>query len=205
MGKHRDDSERARRAVMTRERIVAAAADLFAAAGYSATSLDQICAAANVTKGALYHHFDDKRAVFLAVYESALAELAARVQEIGDAGLGVDRVDVFADGCVWFVERAAADQRMVRLLITEGRVAFGDSVWRDLDDRFTSAEIERRMVALQARGLLRGDVDMAAMAQLLNAAINEAALRVVLADDRDGELARAVPALRALIGGLRAG
>jgi AcrR family transcriptional regulator len=171
--------------------------------GYAATSLDQICAAADVTKGALYHHFDDKRAVFLAVYESALAELAARVQEIGDAGEAVDRVDVFADGCVWFVDRAATDQRMVRLLITEGRVAFGDSAWRALDDRFTSAEIERRMAALQARGSLRGDVDMAAIARLLNAAINEAALRVALADDRGAELARAVPALRALIDGLR--
>src|SRR3954453_6031701 len=49
--------------------LIAAARDLFARQGYAATSLDEIAAAARVTKGAVYHHFDSKRDVFRAVYE----------------------------------------------------------------------------------------------------------------------------------------
>lgn len=205
MGKHRDDSARARRALATRDRIITVATELFAEQGYAATALDEICAGAEVTKGALYHHFADKQAVFLAVYEMTLADVAANAQRIGESTPGGDRVAVFVDGCVWFVERAVAAPALVRLLITEGPVALGERGWRELDDRFVGAEMERRLASLQARGLLRADVDMAAAARLVNAAVNEAALRVVLATDPDAECATATRALRALVDGLRAG
>src|SRR3954470_23366273 len=56
--------------------LIAAARELFARQGYAATSLDEIAAAANVTKGAVYHHFAGKRDIFRAVYEREQRRLA---------------------------------------------------------------------------------------------------------------------------------
>jgi len=50
----------------TRERLVSAAVCLILSQGFSATSVDQICAEAGVTKGAFFHHFDNKDAIGLA-------------------------------------------------------------------------------------------------------------------------------------------
>lgn len=56
----------------TRSRILAAAAECFMRDGYDATGVAEICARADVSKGAFYHHFPSKQAVFLALVEQWL-------------------------------------------------------------------------------------------------------------------------------------
>ncbi len=74
------------------------AQDLFTTRGYAGTSLDAVVAAADVTKGALYHHYSGKRALFSAVFECTDAAAAARMKE---------RIAAYADP--W--ERASAGVR----------------------------------------------------------------------------------------------
>ena len=62
----------------TRSQILEAALDLFSHAGYDATSVDAVCAQASVSKGAFYHHFPSKQAVFLQLLENWLAGLDTR-------------------------------------------------------------------------------------------------------------------------------
>jgi AcrR family transcriptional regulator len=62
-------SRRAQHSASTRRALVDVAEGLFAEYGYAATSLDAIVAGAQVTKGALYHHFAGKRALFEAVFD----------------------------------------------------------------------------------------------------------------------------------------
>jgi AcrR family transcriptional regulator len=94
-------ARRAEYAEATRRGLLDAARELFAAEGYVDVSIDEICRRARVTKGALYHHFKDKRDLFAAVFEEVerewadeLAELVAeerdpleRIQIVGDAFL----------------------------------------------------------------------------------------------------------------------
>ncbi len=67
------------RSEATREALVEAARILFAERGYAGVGTEEIVRAAGVTRGALYHHFDDKRELFAAVYERIEAELAERI------------------------------------------------------------------------------------------------------------------------------
>lgn len=70
---------RARQAEATRELLVEAARDLFTRQGYAATSIDDIIGRAGVARGALYHHFPGKEALFKAVYDAVEGEVIARV------------------------------------------------------------------------------------------------------------------------------
>jgi AcrR family transcriptional regulator len=67
-----------------RDRIVAAATDLFARQGYEATTTRQIVEAAQVTKGALYHWFSSKEELLTSIYRELLAEQTERLEAIAD-------------------------------------------------------------------------------------------------------------------------
>ena len=69
---------RSQHAEATRRAVLAAARWSFGRKGYAQTSVDEIAAAARVTKGAVYHHFADKEALFRAVHKEAEAEAQAR-------------------------------------------------------------------------------------------------------------------------------
>jgi AcrR family transcriptional regulator len=71
-----------RRAEKTRERIVKAAEECFARDGYDATSVAGICERAGVTKGAFYHHFPSKQALFLALLQGWLGKLDAGMEAL---------------------------------------------------------------------------------------------------------------------------
>ncbi|MBW3668220.1 MAG: TetR/AcrR family transcriptional regulator [Actinobacteria bacterium] len=70
---------RARQAEATRELLIDVARDLFTRQGYAATSIDDIIGQAGVARGALYHHFAGKEALFKAVYDVVEGEVIARV------------------------------------------------------------------------------------------------------------------------------
>lgn len=70
----------------TRAAIVTAARARFAENGYAGTSLDDIALAAGATKGAVYHHFRDKRDLFRAVYDELARELVEAIVRRQSAG-----------------------------------------------------------------------------------------------------------------------
>jgi AcrR family transcriptional regulator len=70
---------RERQAEATRELLVSIARERFTEQGYAATSIEDIVQRAGVAKGALYHHFSGKDALFRAVYEAVLAEVVSAV------------------------------------------------------------------------------------------------------------------------------
>src|SRR6188768_3525703 len=79
-------SRRQQYSASTKRALVEIAEGLFTEHGYANTSLDQIVAGARVTKGALYHHFSGKQALFEAVFERVEADAA---REIAAAANGV--------------------------------------------------------------------------------------------------------------------
>jgi AcrR family transcriptional regulator len=106
----------------TRRAVLASARTLFGSQGYAQTSVDQIAAAARVTKGAVYHHFASKEALFRAVYEEVEAEAQARAASVVDPkGSPIEqivaRVDAYLD--------AALDEQIRRITLIDGPAVIG--------------------------------------------------------------------------------
>jgi AcrR family transcriptional regulator len=71
-----------KRSETTRTHLFDSALKQFAARGYDATSVDDICRGAGVSKGAFYHHFESKQALFLALMNSWLSSIDAALLEL---------------------------------------------------------------------------------------------------------------------------
>lgn len=130
----RKGTRRQEYSLSTRRALLDSAATLFAERGYAGTSLDEVVAAAAVTKGALYHHYSGKQAVFEAVLEQveadAVAQITAQVRREKDpwqkALVGVRS---FLDIC--------QEQSYRRIVMQEGPVALGYDRWREIEERNT--------------------------------------------------------------------
>lgn len=141
---------RAEHAEATRAAIVASARRLFVEAGYASTSVDQLAGAARVTKGAVYHHFSDKRGVLRAVHEQLAVELRARIE-----GAIADSPDprTSARRALDRLLESADDVEMRRLLFQQGPTHLGQEARRIDREQFLGV-IERLLAQLQAGGAL---------------------------------------------------
>lgn len=120
----------AERAAATRERLIASARALFAAQGFAGTATEAILEAAGVKRGALYHHFRDKAALFEAVCDQIGAEAGQQVLEAAEAA--PTRLDGLIEGSVaWVAFMLRPDAR--RLLLIDAPTVLGSRRWREID------------------------------------------------------------------------
>jgi AcrR family transcriptional regulator len=116
------------RAEETRQRVVATARRLFAEQGYFATGTTEIVEAAGVgTRGALYHHFENKQALFRAVLEEIEVDLGAKV---GVTITGDTWLERLAQALSAFLD-ASLDPEVRRVLLIVGPAVLGWDVWRE--------------------------------------------------------------------------
>ena len=73
----------------TRNRILEAAEECFARCGYDSTGVAEICNVAGVSKGALYHHFPSKQAIFVEMFETWMRSFVAEMERIRDSAASV--------------------------------------------------------------------------------------------------------------------
>lgn len=107
---------RVRQAEATRQLLIDMARRSFTEHGYSATSIDDVIEAAGVARGALYHHFPGKEALFRAVYEAVEAEVIADV--LNAAGSQSAPLEAVRAGLGAFLD-ACLDPSFRRIVILE--------------------------------------------------------------------------------------
>ena len=182
----------------TRERLIAAGRRLFGERGYEATSIEAILAAAGVARGALYHHFDTKEALFDAVLDRLVAEIADTAAEAARGA--TDPVEGLRAGCsAWL--RMALDPAVQRIALVDPPGVVGWTRWRELDERHTLGRLRANLHAIAAAGRLpakQADV----LAHMVLASVNEAALMIARADDPEAALAAGQAAVDTLLGRL---
>jgi AcrR family transcriptional regulator len=171
----------AHEAAATKAAIVEAARRAFAEHGYAATTLGAVAAAAGVTKGALYHHFADKRALFQAVFVELEAELDARCRSAAaaaDTPLGA-----FVAGCEAWLD-VATTPAYQRIAVVDAPAVLGVAEWHAIDTALGLATIEGGLRALHRAGLLAAPATPA-RAVVLFGALTEAGLSLARGDGPD--------------------
>jgi AcrR family transcriptional regulator len=176
-----------------------AARRLFAADGYNATSLEDVVAAAGVTKGALYHHFDSKRDLFRAVFENEERALARACHEAYRRE--PDPWDGFYAGCTAFLEESL-DPGVQRIALLDGPAVLGWETVRAIEAEYSLSMIESGLrQAIESKRIAPRPTGP--LAHMLFGALCEGAMTVARAggDQRAavGEVARE---LRCLLAGL---
>jgi AcrR family transcriptional regulator len=135
------------RSEATRTKLVAVARDLFGTKGYAATAIDDVTRAAGLTKGAFYHHFADKQAIFRAVFE----ETERKLLEGAAAVTAPDAWRRFRAGCRAFLE-ASIDPAVQRIAFHDAPAVLGWETWREIDAKMTLGLIEGGLQAAIAEG-----------------------------------------------------
>ena len=108
-------NKRHERGLSTRQHILNVATRLFTDSGYSATSIEAILSACDISRGALYHHFANKEQLFEAVFEVIEQEITAESIEVS-RGI-VDPVERLRAGCRFFLQVALTDRfRQIALI-----------------------------------------------------------------------------------------
>ncbi len=158
----------------TRAALIAAGRKLFVSRGYAETGTPELVAEAGVTRGALYHHFADKRALFRTVVE---VESAAVAQEIESAARpGLAPLKALSRGGAAFLE-AMREPGRTQLLLIDAAAVLGREELDAIDARHGGRTLREGLAAAIQAGALP-KLPLAATAQLLGAAYDRAALAI---------------------------
>ena len=192
-------SRKAEQSEVTRAALVAAARELFATKGFADTSTEEIVQRAQVTRGALYHHYRDKQDLFRAVFEEVEAGLARRALKAAmRASSPLERIQIgfaaYLDACL--------EPSVQRIALIEGPSVLGWDQWHEIDVRYMFDPVERGLrQAIEASEI--DDQPTDALTHLLFGACAQAALVVARATKPRKARANAGAALHRLIEGLR--
>ena len=183
----------------TKTRLEKVARDLFAARGFEAVSAEELVAKADVTRGALYHHYDGKEGLFAAVVETVMQELHAELAR-GSAGEG-DPLRALQQGIGVFL-KACSEPAMQQILLIDAPAVLGWQRWRELDAKYGMGLLRQALSAAVAMGSLhQRDVDI--LAHLLLGAITEVAMLAARSPNPAKARKAAERALVAIIEGCR--
>lgn len=178
----------------TRGALLAAGRRLFAERGFAHVPADEIVNAAGVTRGALHHHFGDKRGLFRAVFEQLEVEIVTDLGRLvgeGEDDLVARALAAFLDIC----ERP--DVR--RIALTDAPAVLGWQVWREIEAEHGLGLLT---TMLAESPVVSKGTPAPVLAQLVLGSITEAALLIAHADNRAAARKQAEASLLALYGNL---
>lgn len=189
------------RAASTRATLLAVARGMFADMGYHAAGTNDLVSRASVTRGALYYHFTDKRDLFEAVFRQITHDLNQAASAVALAGPQGTWGRLIAATRAYL--RIVADSAEIRqVLLIDGPAVLGWQRWREIQSENMVDSMARALLMLMDQKVIAVRAPQP-LAQLLLAALNDAAMSIAHAEDREQALALRGDALIALIEGLR--
>lgn len=169
----------------TRAALLKAARRLFAEKGYAETSTPEIVRAAGVTRGALYHHFEDKEALFSGVVRQEYERVAAEIDKRAKGAPG-SAIEALQQGSRAYLN-AMEDKGRVRILLLDGPAVLGQLAL-DKIDRETSADTLRLGLEAAIReGAIRS-LPLEALTVQLSAMFDRCALAISEGEDAEDHL-----------------
>jgi len=189
------EGKRAAQGRATRGQLIDVATRLFAEQGYEGTSIEAVLAAAGVSRGALYHHFAGKEALFEAVVSAATDRVTAELTE-AISGCS-DPVDAVRTGAVAWIG-LALDPVIQRIVLVDAPSVLGWDRWRTMDDGRTLGAMRAMLQAVSDSGRLPREL-VAPFAHMILAGLDEIVLVIARADDVEAAVAEGTTAVEALL------
>lgn len=179
----------------TSKKILAIARKHFSLKGFSETSLEEIVDELGMTRGALYHHFGNKKTLFTAVLAQIQSELGSYVEK--NALEAHDSWEQLVEGCVAFVRFATLTENK-RILLLDGPNVVEWKEWRRQDESNSFFHLREQLDILSKEGrLISINLDMAA--HMISGALNE--LSLFLAEKEEEAEVRGI--VRSLLRGIK--
>ena len=192
-------TKKAEQSETTRAALITAARALFAEKGFADTSTEEIVQRAQVTRGALYHHYRDKEDLFRAVFEAVEAELAGRLMRA--ATLGKNPLDQLQRGFAAFLD-ACLERDVQQIVLIDGTSVLGWDEWQRIDAQYMFGLIDAGLhLAIEARQIDDQPTDW--LGHLLLGAASQAGLMVARAKHPRRARTVAGESLQRLLDGLR--
>src|SRR3954447_11229253 len=184
----------------TREALIDAALALFTERGYAGVGTEEIVARAKVTRGALYHHFTDKRDLFRAVFERVEGDLMQRIG--ATMKVAEDPWELMVAGMRAFLD-ACEEPAVKQISLTDAPAVLGWEEWREIDNQHGLGVTRAALDGAVEAGLIK-TIATEPMAHLFVAALSEAAFVIAHAEHPRKARAEVEKALLQLVEGLRA-
>jgi AcrR family transcriptional regulator len=167
------------KAISTKTKIIAVARALFAARGYDGTSTEAILEESQVSRGALYHHFENKEALFAAVMEAVEADVAvATANARKNAANPMEALRLSFNA---FLD-LACETEVRQIVLTDAHSVLGWQKWREIEGRYGLGGLKQALKSLAQAGRIQDDmVDV--FAHILLASLIEIAFVVSRSPD----------------------
>lgn len=133
----------------TREALLTAAKAQFMERGFAGTALSQVAADAQVTRGAVYHHFKDKRDLFAAVFERTEAE---KMEIVREAYLAHEDAVAGAFAAISAYLDHGLDAEYAELVLRQGPIALGWESWTDSQGEYAAGLLRQIITSLMSSG-----------------------------------------------------
>src|SRR3984885_14449466 len=179
--------------------IVKAAKRLFGERGFAATTIDNVATAAHVAKGAVYHHFETKEALFEAVFDEVSRDLVAEVDQAARAEK--DALAAMAAGTQAYFTACASDATG-QIILRDGPAVLGWERWREIDARHFGGGFPLALARAMDDGLIARQA-VEPLSRLLLGAVTEAAVACSTGGDLHKTGAEYARAFRTLLEALR--
>lgn len=154
---------------------------MWGARGYAAVGTPEIAEAAGVTRGAMYHQFPDKAALFLAVVEAVEADIMARLADAVAASAATTPAAALRSAAdSWLV--VADDPEVRQIILLDAPNVLGWDGFRDVAQRYSLGMTEQLLSEAMKAGQLP-EQPVRALAHVLIGALDEAAMLIATADD----------------------
>jgi AcrR family transcriptional regulator len=187
--------KRAAQGRATRGQLIEVATRLFAEHGYEGTSIEAVLSAAGVSRGALYHHFAGKEALFEAVVSAVSEQVTVKLTETVQGC--ADPLDAMRTAALAWID-LAADPVIQRVVLVDAPSVLGWDRWRAMDDGRTLGAMRVMLQAISDSGRLPAEL-VGPFSHMILAALDEIVLVIARAPDSKAAVGEGRMAVQALL------
>lgn len=144
----------------------------FATYGYAKASLERMVTESGLTRGALYHHFKNKKGLFVACIESIQKRIANKIEQ--EASTSSDQWEQLWLGCRAFIA-SAIEPNHKQIILIDGPAVIGWNEWRQLDANYSMKLLYSQLDQMQKNGYF-SSLAVDSLTHSLSGAMNESAL-----------------------------